>query len=121
MKVGFVGLGHMGSGMAANLLKAEPIEGRPRRDNGHISTDTRHRVLLLRPKLLMVHMGRISISWGVSGRLGRRGASRTNSHGGAPQCHRAGPRLGPAPLEKFYNSLSDEQKARFNRLGAPSI
>jgi hypothetical protein len=25
-----------------------------------------------------------------------------------------------APLEKFYNSLSDEQKARFNRLGAPS-
>src|ERR1700730_3612084 len=26
-----------------------------------------------------------------------------------------------APLEKFYNSLSDEQKARFNRLGAPSI
>ena len=28
MKVGFVGLGHMGSGMAANLLKAEPIEGR---------------------------------------------------------------------------------------------
>ena len=60
MKVGFVGLGHMGSGMAANLLKAEPIQGRPRRDNGHISTDTRHRVLLLRPKLLIVHMGRIS-------------------------------------------------------------
>ena len=26
-----------------------------------------------------------------------------------------------APLENFYNSLSDEQKARFNRLGAPSI
>jgi len=26
-----------------------------------------------------------------------------------------------APLEKLYNSLSDEQKARFNRLGAPSI
>ena len=26
-----------------------------------------------------------------------------------------------APLESFYNSLSDEQKARFNRLGAPSI
>jgi hypothetical protein len=25
-----------------------------------------------------------------------------------------------APLEKF-NSLSDEQKARFNRFGAPSI
>jgi hypothetical protein len=24
------------------------------------------------------------------------------------------------PLENFYNSLSDEQKARFNRLGAPS-
>jgi hypothetical protein len=26
-----------------------------------------------------------------------------------------------APLEKLYNLLSDEQKARFNRLGAPSI
>ena len=26
-----------------------------------------------------------------------------------------------APLDNFYNSLSDEQKARFNRLGAPSI
>jgi hypothetical protein len=26
-----------------------------------------------------------------------------------------------APLEKLYDSLSDEQKARFNRLGAPSI
>ena len=26
-----------------------------------------------------------------------------------------------APLEKLYNSLRDEQKARFNRLGAPSI
>ena len=26
-----------------------------------------------------------------------------------------------APLENFYNSLNDEQKARFNRLGAPSI
>ena len=25
-----------------------------------------------------------------------------------------------APLEKFYNLLSDEQKARFNRLGVPS-
>jgi hypothetical protein len=25
------------------------------------------------------------------------------------------------PLEKLYNSLIDEQKARFNRLGAPSI
>lgn len=26
-----------------------------------------------------------------------------------------------APLEKFYDSLSDEQKARFNRLGAPTF
>ena len=26
-----------------------------------------------------------------------------------------------SPVEKFYASLSDEQKARFNRLGAPSI
>ena len=26
-----------------------------------------------------------------------------------------------APLEKLYNSLSDEQKARFNRVGAPAI
>jgi hypothetical protein len=25
-----------------------------------------------------------------------------------------------APLDKLYNSLSDEQKARFNRLSAPS-
>jgi hypothetical protein len=30
-------------------------------------------------------------------------------------------KLVQAPLENFYNSLSDEQKARFNRLGAPSI
>jgi 3-hydroxyisobutyrate dehydrogenase-like beta-hydroxyacid dehydrogenase len=32
MKVGFVGLGHMGSGMAASLLKAG-ITGRERRPN----------------------------------------------------------------------------------------